>query len=117
MRQKNKKTYSITFYVYLLNYLLILSVITLKYLDIYYTLILIDDSQVTETISISQFMLTLDPVLIYLISILPLTLFFIVNFYIKKEIFYLVILSVFMVGIIIYLIPIVQNSLDILEQI
>lgn len=117
MKRSKKTIYSFSFYVYLLNYLLIFSVLWLKYLDIYYTLSLIDDSQVSETNPIAQLVLNFDPIIVYLISLLPITVFFVLNFFIRKNVFFLVGLSIVLIALTIYLIPIVQNSLNILDQI
>ena len=114
---KSKKKAKENHLIYFFNYLLIFSVLWLKYLDIYYTLGLIENSQVSETNPIAQFLLNFDPIIVYTVSLLPIFAFFIVNYFIRKNSIYLFGLSVLLIIFIIYLISIVQNSVTILNQI
>jgi hypothetical protein len=116
-QKKDKIEKSITFYVYLLNFFLIGILIWLRCLDIYYTLMLIGDSQVSEVNPIAQWMLNFDPIIIYTVSILPFLFLFIFNYLIRKKPYYYMLGFMFvLIGFMVYLIPVVQNSLDIMSK-
>ena len=116
MKRVKKIIFDFSNYIYLLNCLLIASVLLLKFLDIYYTLILIEDSRVIETIPISQFLLNFDPIVVYAISLIPISTFFLVNHFIRKNVIYMIALSIVLIVFIAYLIPILQNSFNIIDQ-
>lgn len=115
MKRTKKTNFKFSYYIYLLNNLLIITVLWLKFLDIYYTLILIENEQVTETVAISRFLLNFGPIVVYLVSLLPIFAFFIVNYFIRKNVIYLTFFSIVLIVLILYLVPIVQNSLNVIE--